>query len=205
MVPMTDIDKIDLDSDKWDMYPNMAPMTDMDKQTKLGNKQIKLGNGFSLDNEDQDLDIASTTPNPPPPSYRPSIVHSPLIIPQVKRRLDLINDSGTELGESPTKINCMSPYRNFRIGSKTPQMKRKRDKLGEAPSKLSSQISPPPLLNTPSKLRAIIGSPPSDPPPYPLLSPQSPPSALQPLSSLTPPLLPSPSSSLSPSHTQTHK
>merc|ERR1711954_17564 len=107
MVPMTDIDKIDLDSDKRDMYPNMAPMTDMDKQTKLGNKQIKLGNGFSLDNEDQDLDIASTIPSP----YRPSIVHSPLITPQVKRRLNLTNKSGTELGETPTKINCISPYK----------------------------------------------------------------------------------------------
>merc|ERR1711954_251761 len=97
MVPKTDIDKIDFDSDKRDMYPNMAPEMDMDKQTKLGTKQVKIGNGFSLDNEDQDLDIASTIPSP----YRPSIFHSPSIIPQVKRRLDLINKSGTELGETP--------------------------------------------------------------------------------------------------------
>merc|ERR1711954_270719 len=87
MVPMTDMDKTNLDLDRRDMYFNMVPVTDMDRRTRLGNKQIKLGNVLSLDNEDQDLDIAPTTPNPPPPSYRPSIIHSPLIIPQVKRRL----------------------------------------------------------------------------------------------------------------------
>merc|ERR1711954_360491 len=59
-----------LDSDKRDMHLNMVPMTDMDKQ-------VRLGSGTNMDNKDINLDMIHMTIYPLPPLHKSSITDPP--------------------------------------------------------------------------------------------------------------------------------